>query len=120
MVNWWDMRKPTNGLDLRLDKKELTELLTTEYQRLGSVLSGDKSLMDLIKLVEIELSRNTTFTVMNLSSFDLYDIDQLFWFVCCFYFSKIISSRLFKQILNKVCLFGPFLKFNFCHPARAH
>lgn len=65
------MRKPTNGLDLRLDKKELTELLTTEYQRLGSVLSGDKSLMDLIKLVEIELSRNTTFTVMNLSSFDL-------------------------------------------------
>ncbi|CAL1154811.1 unnamed protein product, partial [Cladocopium goreaui] len=52
----------------RLDKKELTELLTTEYQRLGSVLSGDKSLMDLIKLVEIELSRNTTFTVMNLSN----------------------------------------------------
>ena len=68
---------PTNGLDWRLDKKELTELLTTEYQRLGSVLSGDKSLMDLIKMVEVELSRNT-FNVMSLSSFDLVVTDQQF------------------------------------------
>ena len=48
------------------------EILTREYQRIGSPLSKpDVSLMDLIKKVkkvEIELSRNMTFRLMPLSN----------------------------------------------------
>ena len=52
--------------DPRLDKKELSELLVKEYQRLGSPLEK-YSLAELIKRAEIELSKNSTFTVMHLS-----------------------------------------------------
>lgn len=43
-------------------------MMAKEYERLGKPLSKDgETLMSIIKRVEIELSRNTTFTIMNLS-----------------------------------------------------
>ena len=46
------------------------EILTREYQRIGSPLSQPNvTLMDLIKKVEIELSKNMSFQLMNLSIF---------------------------------------------------
>jgi len=45
-------------------------MLVKEYQRLGSPLQK-QSLLQCIKTVEIELSRNTTFNIMPLSPLTL-------------------------------------------------
>jgi hypothetical protein len=59
---------PPSQWQLSLDKTVLTDMMAKEYERLGKPLSKDgETLMSIIKRVEIELSRNTTFTIMNLS-----------------------------------------------------
>ena len=45
-------------------------MLSKEYQRLGSPLSGNVNLKELIQKAEIELSKNSTFQVMGMSHFD--------------------------------------------------
>ena len=60
---------------LRFDKDELQKILDQEYIRLGNVL--DKmSLMELVKRSEIELSKNSTFSVLPLRSLDSFKV----WF----------------------------------------
>ena len=50
----------------RFNKAELIELLKKEYERLNKPLQR-MNMMNLIKGVEIELSRNMEFQVMNMS-----------------------------------------------------
>lgn len=55
-----------DSLNLRFDKAELTELLKAEYKRLGSVLEKC-NVHELVKRVEVELSKNSTFKVLDMS-----------------------------------------------------
>ena len=78
-----------NQPQLSLDKTVLTDMMAKEYERLGKPLSKDgETLMSIIKRVEIELSRNMTFTIMQLSCliniynwFEL-DLNQITQIIC--------------------------------------
>ena len=52
---------------LRFVKEDQANLLKDEYVRLGSVLNN-MTVTQLVRRVEVELSKNQTFEVMNLSA----------------------------------------------------
>ena len=69
----------------RFNKIDQGNLLIKEYKRLGSVLDS-KKLVQLVRDVEVELSKNSTFRVMTLSH--LHAAHPLTWAFCCQIFSS--------------------------------